>query len=88
MNKIYIVYEVEEHYNWKNDNYDKEFIDIFYASSLEKAKEFLQKAIAEKYYELTLTTKIMIRESCIDRYDDNFNMFFEGKISKFLKLKI
>jgi hypothetical protein len=88
MNKFYIIYEIEENYNWSNDRNDKDFTDIFFVSSLEKAKEFLQRAIAEKYYGLTLTTKIMISESFIDKYDDQFNVLFEGKISKFLKLKV
>jgi hypothetical protein len=86
--KFYIVYEIEENYNWSNDSNDKDFTDIFFVSSLEKAKEFLQRAIAEKYYGLTPTTKIMVSESFIDKYDDKFNVLFEGKISKFLKKDI
>jgi hypothetical protein len=87
MNKFYIIYEIEENYNWSNDRNYKDFTDIFFVSSIEKAKEFLQKAIVEEYCGLTPTTKIMVSEGFIDKYDNQFNVLFEGKISKFLKLK-
>jgi hypothetical protein len=51
-------------------------------------KIYIVYEIEEKYYGLTPTTKIMVSESFIDKYDDQHNVLFEGKISKFLKQKV
>jgi hypothetical protein len=89
MNKIYIVYI--KPYNWRdwsNSGDGEAFEDIFYVSSLEKAKYFLEKAIAYNDYGLVPATKIMISETGIDKYDDNHSVAFEGNIREFLELKV